>query len=65
MLARWTEVTRPVKSEASKFRVLSVSLVVLDGPSRWQARRARGNEVMLTDPTVSRVHCNRAADGAG
>jgi transcriptional regulator with PAS, ATPase and Fis domain len=61
------EVTRPVESEARSFRVLSVSLLVVDGPSRGKrvtlsdgvARvgTAAGSELVLSDPTVSRVHC--------
>lgn len=48
-------------------RVLSVDLVVIDGPSRGGRIRvtggaarvgsAEGNDLCLADPTVSRVHC--------
>ena len=61
------DVTRPVASEAPTLRVLSVTLLVVDGPSRGtrvalpegvaRVGTARGNELRLADPTVSRVHC--------
>ena len=61
------DVTRPVATEAPTIRVLSVSLLVVDGPSRGtrialpegvaRVGTARGNELRLADPTVSRVHC--------
>ncbi len=61
------DVTRPVASEAPTLRVLSVALLVVDGPSRGarvalpegvaRVGTARGNELRLADPTVARVHC--------
>jgi transcriptional regulator with PAS, ATPase and Fis domain len=62
-----TDVTERVISESSALRILSVGLVVVDGPSRGRrvgvsegvARIgvAAGNHLRLNDPTVSRVHC--------
>ncbi|HTQ45953.1 MAG TPA: FHA domain-containing protein, partial [Polyangiaceae bacterium] len=61
------DVTRPVASETPTLRVLSVTLLVVDGPSRGtrvalpegvaRVGTAQGNELRLADPTVSRVHC--------
>jgi transcriptional regulator with PAS, ATPase and Fis domain len=61
------DVTQRVASEAERLQVLSVRLLVVDGPSRGErvalregvARvgTARGNDLKLADPTVSRVHC--------
>jgi transcriptional regulator with PAS, ATPase and Fis domain len=61
------DVTQRVASEPQTFRVLSVSLLVVDGPSRGtrvtvsegvaRVGTARGNDLKLADPTVSRVHC--------
>ncbi len=61
------DVTKRVASAAQTVPVLSVSLLVVDGPSRgvravlaegvaWVGTAA-GNELKLADPTVSRVHC--------
>src|SRR5579884_847159 len=61
------DVTRRVASEGQAVRVLSVGLVVVEGPSRGarvalsegvaRVGSAQGNELTLQDPTVSRVHC--------
>jgi transcriptional regulator with PAS, ATPase and Fis domain len=61
------DVTRPVASGSPTLRVLSVTLLVVDGPSRGtrvalpegvaRVGTAHGNELRLADPTVSRVHC--------
>jgi len=61
------DVTQRVAAAAQTVPVLSVSLLVVDGPSRgaravlaegvaWVGTAA-GNELKLADPTVSRVHC--------
>jgi transcriptional regulator with PAS, ATPase and Fis domain len=61
------DITRRVASESPTLRVLSVSLLVVDGPSKGarvalsegvaRVGSAGGNELKLADPTVSRVHC--------
>ena len=61
------DVTERVEPEPKAFRVLSVTLVVIDGPSRGtratvsegiaRVGTAAGNALRLADPTVSRVHC--------
>jgi len=61
------DVTERVQGQAHVFRVLTISLVVVDGPSRGarvvvsegvaRVGTARGNDLKLADPTVSRVHC--------
>lgn len=61
------DVTQRVPSEPQSVRVLAVNLVVVDGPSRGarvavsegiaRVGTARGNDLRLSDPTVSRVHC--------
>jgi transcriptional regulator with PAS, ATPase and Fis domain len=61
------DVTERVVFEPEGLRILSVELAVVDGPSRGRrvaltdgvARvgAAPGNQLRLTDPTVSRVHC--------
>jgi transcriptional regulator with AAA-type ATPase domain len=53
--------------EGEAHRILSIGLVVVDGPSRGKritlnegiarAGAAPGNQLRLQDPTVSRVHC--------
>jgi transcriptional regulator with GAF, ATPase, and Fis domain len=62
-----TELTQRVIADAGALRILSIGLVVVDGPSRGRrvgvtdgvARvgTASGNQLRLNDPTVSRVHC--------
>jgi transcriptional regulator with AAA-type ATPase domain len=68
---RWVppdiDATQRVPIDASAMRILSIGLVVVDGPSRGQritvtdglARvgAAEGNHLRLNDPTVSRMHC--------
>ncbi|HEY6561508.1 MAG TPA: sigma 54-interacting transcriptional regulator, partial [Polyangiaceae bacterium] len=59
--------TSRVRSAPQGLQILSVDLVVIDGPARGQrvhvaegiARvgSATGNHLALSDPTVSRVHC--------
>jgi transcriptional regulator with PAS, ATPase and Fis domain len=61
------DITRRVASESLAVRVLSVRLVVVDGPSRGatvavsegiaRVGTASGNDLRLNDATVSRVHC--------
>ena len=61
------DATTRVAADRRGLRVLSVDLVVVDGPGRGQrasfcagAARvgtAQGNELRLGDPTVSRLHC--------
>jgi transcriptional regulator with PAS, ATPase and Fis domain len=58
--------TSRIRIDPGGLRVLSVDLVVVDGPSRGlrvhvpdvaRVGSARGNLLSLGDPTVSRVHC--------
>jgi transcriptional regulator with PAS, ATPase and Fis domain len=61
------DVTQRVASAAQTVSVLSIRLLVVDGPSRGarvglaegvaRVGTAQGNELRLADPTVSRVHC--------
>jgi transcriptional regulator with PAS, ATPase and Fis domain len=64
---REIDVTERVVTDATALRILSVGLIVIDGPARGRrvgvtdgvARvgAAAGNQLRLPDPTVSRVHC--------
>ena len=59
--------TRPIRSSQGGLKILSIDLVVVDGPSRGVKVRvqggtarvgsAKGNHLPLADDTVSRVHC--------
>jgi transcriptional regulator with PAS, ATPase and Fis domain len=58
--------TSRIRIDPGGLRVLSIDLVVVDGPSRGlrvhvpdvaRVGSARGNLLALNDPTVSRVHC--------
>ena len=58
--------TSRIRIDPGGLKVLSVDLVVVDGPSRGlrvhvpdvaRVGSARGNLLALNDPTVSRVHC--------
>jgi transcriptional regulator with GAF, ATPase, and Fis domain len=61
------DATTRVAAERRGLKVLSVDLVVVDGPGRGQRASVRGgairigtapgNELRLSDPTVSRLHC--------
>ncbi len=60
-------VTRPVARAQQGLEILSVALVVVDGPSRGtrvvvedgaaRVGTAAGSDLRLADPLVSRVHC--------
>jgi transcriptional regulator with PAS, ATPase and Fis domain len=59
--------TRPIRGSQGGLKILSIDLVVVDGPSRGarvhvqggtaRVGSARGNHLPLADDTVSRVHC--------
>jgi transcriptional regulator with PAS, ATPase and Fis domain len=65
--------TARVEPGRRALRVLSVELVVVDGPDRGQRVSVRGgvakigtaegNDLRLTDPTVSRLHCELRVRG--
>jgi DNA-binding NtrC family response regulator len=62
-----TQGTSPIASAGRALRMVSVDLVVVEGPSRGlrvqlaealaRVGSAPGNQLVLADPTVSRAHC--------
>ncbi|HET9929912.1 MAG TPA: FHA domain-containing protein, partial [Polyangiaceae bacterium] len=69
------DATTRIRAEVRGLRVLSFDLVVVDGPSRGarvhiaggvaRVGSAPGNDLALSDATVSRVHCELRAQSDG